>query len=405
MPSLSGWELEPLVVMPLALAGGLSAIGVSRLWRRAGIGRGIAFWAAGSFAAGWIALAVALLSPIASAADSLLSVHMTQHTLLMLVAAPLLTFGHPGLAWIWAFGDAARERVAHVFRRPPVIKAWQAATAPLAAFLIQAAALWIWHIPTWYEAALGNEAIHALQHLSFVLAGSLFWWAMVHGRYGRLGYGLGVLYVFLTGVHTSALGALLTVAPSVWYPHYVGAAHSAAGHSAYAAAAADQQLAGVIMWVPASVVFIVLGLALCAAWLGEAERRVRLGAADAASRLLPLIVLVLALGAGACRSAVEREAETLTGGRVAAGKAAIGKYGCAACHTIPGIAGATAVVGPPLSNIAVRQYLGGHLVNTPDNMEQWLQHPQKIDPKNAMPEMGVTDEDARDITAFLYTLR
>lgn len=408
MPSLSRWEFEPLVVIPLALAGGLYAIGVARLWRHAGIGRGVAAWAAGSFAAGWIALAVALLSPIASAAESRLSIHMTQHTLLMLVAAPLLTFGHPGLAWIWAFGGADRERVARMFRRPPVVRAWHAATAPLAAFLIQAAALWIWHIPSWYEAALGNEAIHALQHLSFVFAGSIFWWAMVHGRYGRLGYGLGVLYVFLTGVHTSALGALLTVAPSVWYPHYVKSAqsaYSAAGQSAYAAAAADQQLAGVIMWVPASVVFIVLGLALCAAWLGEAERRVRLGAADAASRLLPLVVLVLALGAGACRSALEREAETLTGGRVAAGKTAIGKYGCAACHTIPGIAGATAVVGPPLSNIAVRQYLGGHLINTPDNMEQWIQHPQKIDPKNAMPEMGVTDEDARDITAYLYTLR
>ena len=64
-----------------------------------------------------------------------------------------------------------------------------------------------------------------------------------------------------------------------------------------------------------------------------------------------------------------------------------------------------ATVGPPLTQIARRQYLGGHIINTPDNMMKWLQHPQQIDPKNAMPEMGVTDQDARDIAAYLYTLR
>lgn len=148
-------------------------------------------------------------------------------------------------------------------------------------FLVQAAALWLWHIPSWYEAALRHDAIHALEHLSFVLAGCLFWWAMVRGRYGRMGYGLGVLYVFLTVVHSSALGALLTVAPSLWYDDY--AQRAAALH---VDALADQQLAGLLMWIPASVVFIVLGLALFAGWLGEAERRAGFGLTDAASRSL-----------------------------------------------------------------------------------------------------------------------
>ena len=87
----------------------------------------------------------------------------------------------------------------------------------------------------------------------------------------------------------------------------------------------------------------------------------------------------------------------MTGGSVARGKPAIGKYGCAACHTIPGVERPTATVGPPLTRVAVRQYLGGHLTNSPANMIKWIQHPQAIDPKNAMPELGVTDQDARDI--------
>jgi cytochrome c1 len=95
----------------------------------------------------------------------------------------------------------------------------------------------------------------------------------------------------------------------------------------------------------------------------------------------------------------------MTGGNAARGVSAIGTYGCPACHTIPGIETATATVGPPLSQIAVRHYLGGHLTNTAGNMIKWIQHPQAIDPKNAMPELGVTDQDAKDIAAYLYTLR
>ena len=389
-------------------------------WRRAGTGRGISAWAAVSFAAGWLTLAVALVSPVAWLSEFLFSVHMTQHTLLMLVAAPLLTFGHPILAWMWALDDRSRESVARVFRRPRVLRGWHALTAPLAVFLIQAAALWLWHIPSWYQAALRHDAIHAMEHLCFVVAGSLFWWAMVHGRYGRGGYGLGVLYVFLTAIHSGGLGALLTVAPSLWYPDY-----AAPATRWNVDALADQQLAGLLMWIPAGVVFIVFGLALIAAWLGEAERRVAFGAADVASRLstraseaetgrrglpgamLPVLLLAFcAASATACDSgkAAVREAEMLTGGSVDRGRSAIAKYGCGSCHTIPGVEGANATVGPPLGNIAVRAYLGGHLSNSPDNMMKWIQHPQQVDPKVVMPDMAVTDQDARDITAYLYTL-
>jgi len=397
--SLSHWDMQPLVLVPLLAILTAYVLGLRQLWTRAGTGRGISRWEAASFAAGWLTTMIAVVSPVAWLSEILFSIHMTQHTLLLLVAAPLLAFGQPLLAWLWAFDASARERLARPFRGARFTSVWHYVTAPLSVFLVQAAALWLWHIPSWYEAALHNAAIHAVEHVCLLVAGSLFWWAMVRGRYGRMGYGLAVVYVFLTAVHSGTLGALLTLAPDPWYVTYVRQAH-AWGMDPLD----DQQLAGILMWIPAGVVFIVFGLALIAAWLGESERRVKFGSVHSATRTL-LIVLAAAMLSSACDQRARREAESLTGGSVARGQTAIGKYGCGACHTIPGITQATATVGPPLTQIAVRQYLGGRLVNTPDNMMKWLQHPQQIDPKNAMPEMGVTDQDARDIAAYLYTLR
>jgi cytochrome c oxidase assembly factor CtaG len=97
----------------------------------------------------------------------------------------------------------------------------------------------------------------------------LFWWTLLHGRYGRMGYGVAVIYVFTTAVHTSILGALMTFAQNVWYPIYDG--RTAAWHLT---ALQDQQIGGLVMWVPAGIVFILLGLALLAAWIGESDRRV-----------------------------------------------------------------------------------------------------------------------------------
>ena len=115
--------------------------------------------------------------------------------------------------------------------------------------------------------------------------------------------------------------------------------------------------------------------------------------------------LLLAVVSGACASKVRQEAAELTGGDPDRGVTAIGRYGCAACHTIPGIRRADGEVGPPLDRIAGRYFLAGHLQNTPANMVRWIQHPQQVEKGTAMPEMGVTDSDARDIAAYLYTLR
>lgn len=112
------------------------------------------------------------------------------------------------------------------------------------------------------------------------------------------------------------------------------------------------------------------------------------------------------LALASCQQAeLERKAEAMTGGSARRGVEAINRYGCASCHTIPGVPGATALVGPNLQQVASRMYLAGVLPNTPDNMIRWIQHPRDVDPLTAMPNLNVTDDDARDIASYLYTLK
>ena len=126
---------------------------------------------------------------------------------------------------------------------------------------------------------------------------------------------------------------------------------------------------------------------------------------DALKLLVTCGVLSVTLAFGACGGEAERTAGAMTGGYPSRGREKIRKYGCASCHTIPGIPEADSLVGPPLSKIASRTYVGGVLTNTPDNMIRWIQNPQGVDPLTAMPNLGVTEADARDIAGYLYTLK
>ena len=389
------WPWEPVTLVLLIGSAALYARGVATLWRRAGAGAGIARWQAAAFGLGLVTLAAALVSPLAWLSEVLFSAHMTQHEILMLVSAPLLVFGMPLQAFLWNLRSQRREAIGRWTRTRSVNWTWRVLTGPAAAFLLHGLALWIWHAPPLYEAALASAAVHALQHASFLFTAALFWWGMVHGRYGRIGYGVAVVYVFLTAVHSSILGALMTIAPSLWYPSY-----DTAAASWQIDPLVDQQLAGLLMWVPSGIVFIVFGLALLAAWLGESERRASLGS------VTQIAIVVLATTAlVSCSSAGVDAARALTGGEPSRGKDAIGRYGCGGCHEIPGVRGADGLVGPPLARVARRTYLGGHVPNTPADMMRWIQHPQAIEAGTAMPDMHVSEQDARDITAYLYTLR
>ena len=132
----------------------------------------------------------------------------------------------------------------------------------------------------------------------------------------------------------------------------------------------------------------------------KSERMRRLPASPALT-CLTLVVLALATG---CDDSKER-AIARTGGDPDRGRALIEQYGCSSCHTIPGIRDADSLVGPPLTRMAARSYIGGVLTNTPDHMVQWVNNAPGVDPMTAMPNLGVTETDARDIAGYLYTLR
>ena len=130
-------------------------------------------------------------------------------------------------------------------------------------------------------------------------------------------------------------------------------------------------------------------------------------------RTVALVSVLLALSAAGIiaygyedqRRELERRAADLTGGSPSAGREAVLRYGCESCHSIPGVPRANGLVGPPLGGIASRVYVAGVLQNTPDNLVLWLRDPQGVDPKTAMPFLGVSEDDARHIAAFLYTLK
>ncbi|MES1241326.1 MAG: c-type cytochrome [Acidobacteriota bacterium] len=116
------------------------------------------------------------------------------------------------------------------------------------------------------------------------------------------------------------------------------------------------------------------------------------------------VALLLGLLAAGCRSR-EENARLRTGGEPDRGPALIQRYGCSRCHTIPGVPGADGTIGPPLDRIESRPYLAGRLPNTPENLLRWIRDPQSVSSGTAMPQLGVAEQDGRDIAAYLYTLR
>ena len=151
------------------------------------------------------------------------------------------------------------------------------------ASLVHALALWIWHVPVLFEATLTSDAVHALQHALFFGTAVMFWQAVLFGERRAVDYGLAVLYLFLTAMHSGALGALITFASEPWYASYTT---TAAGRLS---PLEDQQLGGLIMWIPAGMIYVVAGLVLFAAWLRESDRRMlRAAAAKGGARCAPV---------------------------------------------------------------------------------------------------------------------
>jgi putative membrane protein len=265
----SAWGGSPLEWLLLVLPALWYAVGVRALWRTAGRGHGIAVGRAAAFGLGIVVLAVALLSPLDALADALFSAHMVQHLLLILVAAPLLVAGAPVLGLLRALPVAVRRGTGRWWARHGFVpRLVHLLTAPGVAFALHVVALWFWHFPLPYQAALASPWVHALEHLSFLGTAALFWWVVAPpmGR-RRATEPARLLIVAGTLMQSGALGAVLMLARAPWYP-----AHALGARVWGTTLLADQQLAGLVMWVPASFVYIGAAAWVFMDWMRRDER-------------------------------------------------------------------------------------------------------------------------------------
>jgi putative membrane protein len=247
-----------LVLGGCLIAAWLYGRGLRAVWARAGAERVVNRWQAMAFAAGVLTIGIALESPLDTWATALFSVHMVQHLLLMLVAAPLVVLGMPLAVLVWGLPSEWRPQA-----RPLGKLAHVLGTAPLA-FGLHSLALWAWHVPLLYDEAIAFPPVHLVEHLSFALTALLFWWTLLGS--GRPAGGAAVLYVFAMALQSTLLGALLTFSHQPWYTSHLNTT------SAWGLAPMDdQQLAGLIMWIPGGSVYLISALALFAHWL-RAER-------------------------------------------------------------------------------------------------------------------------------------
>lgn len=265
-----GWQFPLWVTTLLAISIGLYGVGFVRLDRRGAAGRAARRMQAAAFGAGWSALALVLLSPLGALSAALFSAHMVEHEAMMLVCAPLVILGRPLGIMLWAFPHAARVAFGRAVRSRQWAACWGRLASPLSAWMLHAAALWLWHVPALFEAAVADPVVHTLQHASFLLTALLLWHGIVGAGATRHGSGSAMLSLFTTMVHTGALGALIALAPGIWYPSYIESA-SALGIDPLH----DQQLGGLIMWIPGAVAYLAGALAVASRWVSRGHSATR----------------------------------------------------------------------------------------------------------------------------------
>ena len=216
-------------------------------------------------------LAVAFVSPLDALSSALASAHMVQHVLLVLVVAPLIALSAPGTVFLRAGPPAIRPRLTGWRRRFGVTRRnLRVLRLPAAVWLLHVGVLWFWHARVPYDAAVGNELLHVAEHVTFLVTAVMFWGVVIGGRAaGRVWNGLGVLLVFTMAMQSTFLAVLMTFAPTPWYSAYADTTRAW-----NLTPLADQQLAGVIMWVPAGAVYLAAGVALMISWVQASEREV-----------------------------------------------------------------------------------------------------------------------------------
>jgi putative membrane protein len=268
----AGWDGVVSAGLLLSLA--FYGLGTLHLWKSAGVGRGVRARHVIAFLGGWIAIVVALKSPLEEVSEELFSAHMIEHEILMIVAAPLLVAAHPLGCMAWSLPRTWRRAVGIVTRKPLFGRFWNGILHPAIAWSLHAATFWVWHAPALFQAALTNVGLHALQHASFFVAALIYWWSLMRPA-ARSHRGISSLSLFATSLQTSLLGAVLALSQHAWYPL------NAAGAMGYGLTPLeDQQIAGMVMWVPGGLVYLGAALGLLGAMFRKESRRWSAGEFD-----------------------------------------------------------------------------------------------------------------------------
>ncbi|HTI30433.1 MAG TPA: cytochrome c oxidase assembly protein [Methylomirabilota bacterium] len=259
------WRFEPVVFAALLIA----AIGWAILTRRVAArhpDHPHPAWRGAAFLGGLATLAVALMSPIEAYEGSLFSVHMLQHMLLELVAAPLLLLGAPATLALRAASPSVRSGLLAVLHS----RAVAVLSFPLLAWVLFAAVNWGWHFSTLYNQALETPWLHDLQHLTFLGAALLFWWPVIGADPARwrLPHPVRLFYLFLAMPQNSFLGITLMSAPTALYPHYLTNVRDWGPTPAV-----DQSIGGMLMWAGGDVAFLLAMGFVVAAWVRYEDRR------------------------------------------------------------------------------------------------------------------------------------
>jgi putative membrane protein len=258
------WNLHPVLLGGFLLA-------AWAYWRgqTSGPRRPVDSWRARCFTVALVALGLALLSPLDALSNALASAHMVQHLLLLLVAAPLLALSAPSSAILRGSPLAVRRASGRWRRRLGLTHGnFAVLRHPAAVWLLQVGVLWFWHAATPYDAALDNQFLHLLEHASFLVTAVLFWHVVVGVRgAARVSGGLGVLLVFAMAMQSVFLSVLLTFARTPWYSGYATTTASWGLDPL-----TDQQVAGVIMWIPAGGIYLTAALVLLVTWIRATER-------------------------------------------------------------------------------------------------------------------------------------
>ena len=254
-----GWTWDAQITIPLALLLATFLVGRARLSQRSRT-KVPGTW---QFLAGWAVLALSLVSPLHSGGERSFTLHMIEHELIMLVATLLLAASHSGGTLAWGLPPSLRRSLGGGWKSP-LAALWRRLTEPVTATLVQGVVMWVWHAPALFNRTLQSDVWHAAQHLSFVLASLLFWCAML-GR--RSSFGVSAACLFITSLIGGALGALMTFSQSPWYAGYAAMNLSGIGLDPVR----DQQLAGLLMWIPGGLVHAGAALAMLYKWLVVSE--------------------------------------------------------------------------------------------------------------------------------------